>query len=179
MSLKHKLIAGLVTAALVLGLVKYCDRPVVTPTEPGTLAPGEKERIELDGRTVTRIRPDTTERVYVPDGRVSVSIGDDNKTRLVYRKHGFMREPGFGLAVTPEKLKLEADVKFYFYHRLGLHLGGTFDPGVKKPLKDLTDFFKIAPSVTYTLPVLKNRVSVGAGAELFPTKYIGVVRVAF
>lgn len=179
MSLKNKLIAGLVTAALLLGLVKYCDRPVITPTEPGTLAPGEKTRIEFTGRTVTRIDRDKTTREYVPDRNATVSLGDDGKLTLKFRKHGFTREPGIGVALTGDKLKLEADLKLYFFHRLGLHLGATFDPGVKQPLKNLGDFVKLAPLATYTLPVWDNRLSVGAGAELFPQRYIGVLRVAF
>jgi len=178
MELKTKVILAAIVAALSLGLVRYCDRPVITPTPPGTLAPHEKERVEVRGHTVTRITEKETIKEYAPDG-AKISLNKDGTISLDIRKHGFTFQPGLGYITTGDRLKPQLDAKWYFYHRFGVHTGLTFDTGVKKPLNDLGKFVHVSAFGSYALPYLDYKLSVGAGLELFPNKYMGVIRYSF
>lgn len=175
MSLKSKVITGIITAALGLGLVRYCDRDRVTPTEPGKLAPGERERIEVKGRTITVIRADKTIKTFAPDG-AKVRIRKDGQVTVDVKKFGLLREPGLGTSWNGDKLKLAVDVKLVYYRRLGLHLGTAYDPSSKK----FTDILRPLAMVSYTVPFdgFAN-TSLWLGTELFPQKYACGIRLAF
>ena len=175
MNLKSKIGAGVIAAALSLGLVRHCDRDRITPTEPGKLAPGEKERIEIKGRTLTVIRADTTVKTFVPGG-VKVRIGEDGRVSVDAKKFGLCRDFGMGAAWNGDKLKLELDTKFLYYRRLGLHVGTTYDPTASK----LRDIARLLAFVSYTVPHDSfTNTSLWLGAELFPKKYATGIRLAF
>jgi hypothetical protein len=175
MSLKHKAIFLAIILSLGFGLVRYCDRDRVTPTEPGKLSPGEKERVEIKGRTVIHITADKTTRTFVPD-RANVSIGKDGRVTLNVKRFGLTREPGLGASWNGDKLKLTLDVKFMYYRRLGLHVGSAYDPTSKK----LKEIVRPLAFVSYTVPHDSFvNTSLWVGAELFPRKYAAGIRLAF
>lgn len=175
MDLKHKVIFGLIVTALAFGLIRYCDRDRVTPTEPGKLAPTERERIEVKGRTVTVINADKTTRTFAPDG-AKVSIGKDGKVTVTVRRFGLTHEPGLGASWNGDKLKIALDFKLVYYRRFGFHLGGAYDPTEKKG----KDIIRPLTFVSYTLPSERfANTSLWVGAELFPKKYATGIRLAF
>lgn len=175
MTLKHKAILAAMVAALSLGLFRYCDRDRTTPTEPGKLAPGEKERIEVKGRTVTVIRADKTVRSYAPGG-ARVSVRDDGTVNVDIKRFGLSHEAGLGVAWNGDKLKLSLDGKFVYYRRLGLHGALTYDPTSTK----LKDIIRPAAFVSSTMPFdgFAN-TSLFLGTELFPQRLTGGIRLAF
>lgn len=175
MSLKNKIVIGVIAAVLGLGLVRYCDRDRVTPTEPGKLAPGEKERIEIKGRTVTVIKADKTTKTFVPD-KVKISIVKDGRVTINVKRFGLSHEPGLGAAWNGDKLKLALDLKVVYYRRLGLHVGTTYDPTTKK----FKDIVRPLAFISYTVPHDSFvNTSLWIGAELFPKKYAAGIRLAF
>lgn len=176
MTLKHKIISGLVAAALLLGLVRYCDRDRVAPTEPNVLAPNERERIEVKGRTVTVIGSDRTTRTFAPNG-VTVSVRRDGTVKVDVKKIGFTRELGLGVALTGEsKLKVSLDYKLAYYRRLGFHLGATFDHHVERAM----NIARPMAIISYSMPSEKfSNTSLFAGTELFPSCYVVGLRLAF
>src|SRR5262245_39062400 len=129
MKLKIGLILTLVL--VVLGLLRYCDRPKIMPTQPGKLAPDERERIEIKGRTVTVIRADKTVSTFAPNG-TRVSVRKDGTIDVSVRKFGLTHEPGLSVIWNGEKLKLAVDMKFLYYRRVALHLGTAYDPTTRK-----------------------------------------------
>lgn len=173
--MKTKIIFILAVILLTIGLLRYCDRPVVSPTNPGKLAPGEKERIEVRGKTVTVIRADRTIRTFAPAG-AKVRVGDDGTVHVDVRKFGFVREPGLGVAWNDDKLKLVLDFKVAYYRRAGFHLGSAYDPTSKK----LAHIVKPLVMFSYTMPFdgFAN-TSVWVGSELFPQRMSGGLRLSF
>lgn len=175
MTLKHKVIFAVIIALIGLGLVRYCDRARITPTEPGKLAPGERERVEVHGKTVTIIRADKTTKEFAPGG-VKVRVGKDGKVTVDIKRFGLSHEPGMGAAYNGDKLKLSLDGKFVYYRRLGGHLGLTFDPTTKK----LGDILKPLAFASYTMPSDSfANTSLFVGYEFFPKRLIGGIRLAF
>lgn len=175
MSLKTKLIAGGVAAVLGLGLVRYCDRVRVVPTEPGKLAPNERERVEVKGHKVTVIKADKTMIHYAPDG-AKVRINKDGSVNVEIKKFGFMREGGLGTSWNGDRLKLAVDLKFAYYRRLGLHVGTAYDP-TQKRFKDIA---RPLLFLSYAVPHDNfANTSLWVGTELFPQRLAGGIRLAF
>lgn len=175
MNLKAKAIIGAILTALSLGLFRYCDRDRVKVTQPGVLAPGEKERVEIHGKTITVIKREGTVKSYAPGG-AKVSIDKDGKVTVTIKRFGLCHEPGLGAAWNGDKLKLALDFKLVYYRRLGLHAGGSFDPTTKK----LDGILRPLVFASYTVPFDSfANTSLWVGAELFPQKYACGIRLAF
>lgn len=164
------------TGVLLLALlVRRCDRPRVEPTAPGRLAATEKEHVTVGPHKVTIISADKTVTEYVP-GRVDVSVRKDGRVDVHVREFGLCAEPGLGGGYNGVSGKEVVDVKFMYYHRLGLNAGLSLD--FSKGIKPL-DIVKPMVSVSY-VPVMRfANTSVFVGTELFPSRLIGGLRVAF
>lgn len=175
MALKHKAILAAIVAALIIGLVRYCDRDRIIPTEPGVLAPNEKERIEIRGKTVTVIRADKTIKSFAPGG-AKIRVRKDGSVDVEIKRLGFSREPGLGVAYNGDKLKLAIDVKVAYYRRLGFHVGATYDPVERRTL----NVVKPLAFVSYTMPSDNfANTSIWLGTELLPQRISGGLRLAF
>jgi hypothetical protein len=160
---------------LVIGVVRYCDRPVVAPTPLSALAPSDKARVIVRGKTVTTITADKTVKTFAPDG-ADIRVGKDGKVSVTMRKFGFLREPGLGAAWNGDKLKLAFDLKLAYYRRFGLHFGSVYDPGGKK----FKDILRPVAFVSYAMPTDSfANTSLWLGVELFPKKYTAGIRLAF
>ena len=179
MNLKYKAIIGAVLVALTFGLVKFCDRPRVAPTEPGKLAPGERERVEVNGKRVTVIRADKTTTTFAP-GKVKVSIGKDGKATVTVQKAGLAHEPGLGVAFTDGQLKMSLDAKLAYYHSMGFHLGLTMGYHDVQSWRDAVGLFRPLGAVSYNLPFDSFvNTSLYAGTELCPQRFVVGLRLAF
>lgn len=175
MSFKTKFIIAFLGIGFTFGLVRYCDRDRVTPTEPGKLAPGERERIEIKGKTVTVIRADKTTKTFAPDG-AKVRVGKDGRVSVDVKRFGLTREFGLGAAWNGDKLKLALDAKLVYYRRLGLHLGSAYDPTASK----LREIVRPLAFISYTMPSDSfANTSLWVGTELFPQRLSGGIRLAF
>lgn len=175
MKLRWKLVAGTLLGLALLLLVRRCDRPDITPTEPGALLSVEKEHITVGNHIITVVQPEKTVTEYVP-GRADVSVRKDGQVVVRVREFGFCLEPGFGGAYNGIAGKEVVDVKFLYYHRLGLDGGITLDFG--KGVKAV-DIAKPLVTVSYVPLSRFANTSVFIGTELFPQRLIGGLRLAF
>jgi hypothetical protein len=175
MKLRVKALFVAMVGASIFFLLRRCDRPIGSPTAPGTLAPGEKERVEVRGKTVTVIRADRTVRTYAPGG-AKVHVGDDGRVSVEIKTWGFSHEPGLGVAWDGDRLKLALDMKLVYYRRLGLHLGSAYDP----TRAHISGIVRPVAFASYTVPFdgFAN-TSLWFGTELFPRQMAGGIRLAF
>jgi len=172
--LRFKL-AGIAALILLIGLaLRRCDRAIVSPTAPGALKPGERERVDVSNHQVTIITPTKTTKEYVP-GKVDVSIDKLGHATVHVRELGLMLEPGMGTGYDGVDGKLVLDVKVAYYHRAGLNAGLAFDLGGV----DWHERVKSEMAISYVPLVRLANTSLFVGTELFPQRAIGGIRVSF
>lgn len=174
MKSKTNWIIGLSVLAL-LALARYCGRDHFVPGtgQWPTVAPGEQERIIVDGRRITRITREGTTTSIVPNGAV-VSVSDAGEVTFKAKRIGLCFQPG-GAVIRGDRWKLAADVKMAYFYLLGFHAGITADLNANR----LGNAFKGQLGVSYTLPIKKfENTSIYVGKEL-PGGLFAGIRVGF
>lgn len=129
--MKNRLILGVGLIVLLGGLLHYCNRPTIRPTKPDALLPTEKEHVSINSESDTlEVITPTEHKVISGIRHTEISIGKDGSVKVTAHPYGFSCTPGIGASYRT-RLGEEGDIEWYYYHRLGAHVGIYHDTDVR------------------------------------------------